>query len=160
MPSLPDPASSPIPEMELSSLSMVRLWRKWAALNAKRFISGKNADGRIHRRTHYNQGAAGRFAPGRHHERGDRRPRNGFLLIRIAPRIPRRRISFRRGLVHGIGATVPANPSHGGQALLKCCKPAIRGTAMMEIAIGAPPIVLRLSGLFEADDSRKNSQYK
>jgi hypothetical protein len=155
MPSLPDPASSPIPEMELSKLSMVRLWRKWAALNAVDFTQER---GRPDYRTQYNQGAAGRFTPGRYYERGDRRPKNGFLLVRIAPRIPRRRISFRRGLVHGIGPTVPSNPSHGGQALLKCCKPAIGGTAMMEIVIGAPPTVLRLSGLFEADDSRKNSQ--
>ena len=72
--------------------------------------------------------------------------------IRIAPRVPSRRIWSRRGLVHWIGSAGPANPAHGGHTLLKCCKPAIRGTAP-HIIFGAPPTVLRLSGLFDADDS-------
>src|SRR5215470_1757615 len=66
-------------------------------------------------------------------------------LITIAPRVPIQRMWTRRGLVHRIGSTRPANATHGGQALFKCFPPAIRGTtAMPKIVIGAPRIVSRL----------------
>src|SRR5215472_9762236 len=75
------------------------------------------------------------------------------VLITIAPRVPSQRMWTRRGLVHRIGSTRPANATHGGQALFKCFPPAIRGTtAMPKIVIGAPRIVSRLSGSFDADD--------
>ena len=41
--------------------------------------------------------------------------------------------------------------------MLKCCKPAIRGTAVLKIVIGAPCTVLRIGGIFDAEDSRENS---
>jgi len=46
-----------------------------------------------------------------------------------------------------------------GQALLQCYKPALPvGAASAFIEIRAPPTALRLSGFFDADDSRQNSQ--
>jgi hypothetical protein len=37
--------------------------------------------------------------------------------------------------------------------LFKSCEPAIPGTTTIAIAIGTPLTILRLSGLFDADDS-------
>jgi hypothetical protein len=42
--------------------------------------------------------------------------------------------------------------------LFKSCEPAIPGAATIAIAIGAPRIVLRHSGFFDADASRENHQ--
>ena len=53
------------------------------------------------------------------------------------------------------GPTGPANAAHSGQAFMVSLEPAISGTAVAEIVIGAP---IGLSGIFDADDSRKNSQ--
>ena len=73
--------------------------------------------------------------------------------IRIAPRVPSQLIWSRRRLVHRIGSTGPANPAHGCQTLFKCYPPAIPGTTMLKIVIGAPRTILRLSRFFDADDS-------
>jgi hypothetical protein len=80
----------------------------------------------------------------------------------MATQVLSRQIQSRRGLVRWIGPTVPANPAHGGQTLLKCCEPAIRGTAAVlpKIVIGTSRIVLRLCGSFGADYSDQNSQYE
>ena len=80
-------------------------------------------------------------------------------LIRMAPRALGRPIWFRCGLVHWIGPTIPANSAHGGQALLKCYEPTIREAAFLIIVIGAPRIVLRLSGVFDAADSREKKPH-
>jgi hypothetical protein len=53
--------------------------------------------------------------------------------------------------------TRPANPVHGGQTVLKCCEPTIRGTGAAEIVFGTPRMVLGRGGFFKADDSRKHS---
>jgi hypothetical protein len=42
--------------------------------------------------------------------------------------------------------------------LFKSCEPAIPGTTTIAIAIGTPLTILRLSGLFDADDGCENSQ--
>jgi hypothetical protein len=73
--------------------------------------------------------------------------------MRMVPRVPSQRMWSRWGLVHGIGSTGPANPTHGGQALFKRCPPAIRSTTaiLSKIVICAPRVVLRLSGFVDAD---------
>jgi hypothetical protein len=50
--------------------------------------------------------------------------------------------------------TGPANPTHGCQALMMCLEPTTRETAG-GVVMGAP---VRLSGFFDADDGRENSQ--
>src|SRR6516165_10746720 len=72
--------------------------------------------------------------------------------MRTAPRVPSQQRRSRRRLVHRIALTEPANPVHGRQTLFKGVPPAIRGFATN--VIGAPlTTVIRLSGLFDADDS-------
>src|SRR6516165_5773427 len=62
---------------------------------------------------------ADRFGRRRYQERRDGRPWKR-PLITIAPRVPSQPIRSRRGLIHWIWPTVPANATHGCQALLKC----------------------------------------
>jgi hypothetical protein len=50
--------------------------------------------------------------------------------------------------------TGPANPAHGGQAFVVRLETAIAGTAP-HVVMGTP---IRLSGFFDADDSRQYSQ--
>jgi hypothetical protein len=75
----------------------------------------------------------------------------------MAPRALGRPIWSRCGLVHWIGPTVPANSAYGGQALLKCCEPAIRGAALCIIVIGAPRTIGR-GGFLKADHSHKHTK--
>src|SRR6516162_11441711 len=51
-----------------------------------------------------------------------------------------------------------ATPEPVSQALLQCCVTALRATVAIAILIEAPGTVLRLSGLFDADDGRDNSK--
>ena len=53
------------------------------------------------------------------------------------------------------GSTVPTNPAHGSQALLKGCEPAIPRAAIPGIVVSTPCTVLRPGGFFDADDSGK-----
>ena len=76
----------------------------------------------------------------------------------IAPRLLSQRIWSRRGLVLQIGSTGPVTPPHGVLALLKRYEPAICGTVFI-IALGAPRIVSRLSGLFDANNSCRRGQH-
>jgi hypothetical protein len=48
-------------------------------------------------------------------------------------------------------------PEPVSQALLQCCITALRTTVAVAILIEAPSTVLRLSGLFDADGGRDNS---
>ena len=75
----------------------------------------------------------------------------------IAPRLPSHRMWFRRGLVLQIGSTGPATPPHGVLALLQRYEPAICGTVFI-IALGAPRIVSRLGGFFDANNSCRRAQ--
>ena len=53
------------------------------------------------------------------------------------------------------GPTGPADAAHRGQAFVVCLEPAMPRTAVAQIVIGAP---IGLCGIFDADDSRKNSK--
>src|ERR1700747_616918 len=74
------------------------------------------------------------------------------------PVVPRQRICSWHRLVHGIGPAAPAKPADGGQTLLRCCEPAIRGPSLPEIVIGTPHPVLRHSGFFKANESGKHAK--
>jgi hypothetical protein len=63
----------------------------------------------------------------------------------------------RHALVLRIGSTRVAVPAQGGQTLLKCREPTIRGTSA-KIVISTPRIVLGCGGLFKADESRKHTK--
>jgi hypothetical protein len=53
------------------------------------------------------------------------------------------------------GTTVSADAANRGQAFVVCLEPAMPRTTLAEIVIGAPT---GLCGIFDADDSSKNSK--
>jgi hypothetical protein len=55
------------------------------------------------------------------------------------------------------GPTGAADATNTGQAFVVCLEPALPGTAVAQIVIGAP---IGLCGMFDAEDSRKNTKDK